>query len=666
MTSTEQHSPADVARQFLSLIFEPDGERLGRGCIAVWSKASKLTRLSYAADDAAEKAFSGGFENVSYFGVCPRDDRALREKAKATGKGVEQLQGSTEDLSAMPGVWIDIDIRSDGHKKKHLCPDTEEAYAALLRAVPVGDPTLTVWTGGGIHAYYLFEEGVVEFEEGTERSREALERLCQSIQAMVRDELAANGWADDQTWALPRVMRIPGGQNLSHGEPRPVTWKETGPRYSIDTLWMSVPSDLKLAAPKSVAQEVAATFDDRIQFTLEKDPSAIPQELQDRIYDLCEIDDDLRIVWDRKRRSLPSQSEMDLSLATRLAATDMPVQEIVDLLRFHRMQGNATDSKKVHRADYYLGTIQKALRAVDEDQRNKQAIAECTKIVERREEAEKVAQDPAAPPAAKERAQVILVETESLGAAVRSRALEALNSALGLKDEQEIALVKFSAATAANRSVWIFQTGPGAMFECTSSSLFASSHDFLANLWSATGAIVEPFTTKPGKKRQWPPVLTAIRLASVEFDSGDEASQILRSVVRFTVDRLLGVGQPAWLPKTKSWGHQVALRQPCLLYEAGQAHEGRSVVLDGQALTNWIDEDPQCPAMARRTLRLLIESADAGCKFISVQCVDGSGKRTSRSGYLRVPRSVLVEHGPPEIGQWLDTAFEDGLTDEAA
>ena len=102
----------------------------------------------------------------------------------------------------------------------------------------------------------------------------------------------------------------------------------------------------------------------------DKDPSTIPQELKERIYDLCEIDDDLRIVWDRKRRSLPSQSEMDLSLATRLAATDMPVQEIVDLLRYHRMQGNATDSKKVNRADYYLGTIQKALRAVDEDQRD--------------------------------------------------------------------------------------------------------------------------------------------------------------------------------------------------------------------------------------------------------------------------------------------------------
>ncbi len=666
MTSTENRNSVDVARKFLSQIFEPDGERLATGCIAIWSKASKLTRLSYSADDAAEKAFTGGFENVSYFGVCPRDDRALRQKARDRGKDIEQLQGATEDLSAIPGVWVDIDVRSDGHKKKHLCPDTEEAYAALLRAVPIGPPTLTVWTGGGIHAYYLFDEGVVEFEEGTERSREALERLCQSIQGMVRDELAANGWADDQTWALPRVMRIPGGQNLSHGEPRPVIWKETGPRYSIDTLWMSVPDNLELAPIKSVAQDVAAQFDDRIRFTLEKDPSTIPQELKERIYDLCEIDDELRIVWERKRRSLPSQSEMDMSLATRFALTDMPVQEIVDLLRFHRMQGNATDSKKVHRADYYLGTIQKALRAVDEDKRNRQAIEECAKIVERREEAEKVAQDPAAPPAAKERAQVVLVETESMASTVRDRALEALNSELGLNDEQEIVVVKFSAATAAARSVWIFQTGPGAMWECTSQSLFSSSHDFLANLWSATGAIVQPFTTKPGKKRQWAPILTAIRLASVEFDAGDEATQILRSVVRFAVDRLLGLGQPAWLPKTKSWGHQVALRQPCLLYESGKGKDGRSVVIDGQALTNWIDEDPQCPAMARRTLRLLIESAAEGCKFIAVQCVDGSGKRTSRSGYLRVPRAVLEEYGPSEVGQWLDTAFEDGLADDAA
>ncbi|MCH9837438.1 hypothetical protein K0U83_17375 [bacterium] len=663
MTSTDNPTAAEIARNFLSTIFEPDDERLPRGCIAVWSKASKMTRLSYSADDAAEKAFTGGFENVSYFGVCARDDRALRERARDEGKDISQLQGSTPELCSMPGVWIDIDIRSDGHKKKHLCPDTDEAFAALLRAVPIGEPTVTVWTGGGIHAYYLFAEGVVEFEEGTERSREKMERLCQSIQAMVRDELHAHGWSDDQTWGLPRVMRIPGGQNLSHGQPRPVTWRKTGPRYSIDDLWMAVPADLELAPLKSVKAEQAAAFDDRIKFDLGADPTSISQELSSRMYELCEIDDDLRLVWERKRRSLPSQSEMDLSLATRLAAVDMPVQEIVDLLRYHRMQGAATDTKKVHRADYYLSTIQRAFASVDEDRRNKRAIEECTKVVQRREEAEKVTQDPAAPPAAKERAAVILKETSAQGEKVNAMALEALNSALGLKEEQQITLVKYAAATAATRSVWLFQTATGAMFECTSSSLFGTSYDFLSNLWSVTGAVVEPFTTKPGKKRQWAPVLTAIRLSSVDFESGDEATQILRSVVRFAVDRLLGVGQPAWLPKTKSWGHQVALRQPCLLYEHGSE---RAVIIDGQALTNWIDEDPQCPAMARRTLRLLIEGAGAGCRFISVQCVDGSGKKTSRSGYLRVPRAVLVDHGPSEAALWLDTAFDSGLSEEVA
>jgi hypothetical protein len=491
---------------------------------------------------------------------------------------------------------------------------------------------------------------------------------------MVRDELHAHGWSDDQTWALPRVMRIPGGQNLSHGDPRPVTWEVVGPRYSIEDLWLVVPADLELTAPKSVQSSSPSTgprdYDERVTFTLEKDPTEIPKELRERMSELCEIDDDLRLVWERKRRSLPSQSEMDMSLATRLAAGDMPVQEIVDLLRYHRMQGNATDSRKVHRADYYLGTVQRALAAVDEDRKNKKAIDECTKIVRRRDEAEQVAQDPAAPPAAKARAAEVLKETATQGDKVREMALEALNHALGLKEEQCIRMVKNAQATAANRSVWIFGTVTGDMFECTSQSLFHGSHDFLSNLWSVTGAHVEGFTTKPGKKRQWAPVLEAMRLSSVQFDSGNEAEQILRSVVRFAVDRLLGLGQPAWLPRTKSWGHQVALRQPCLLFSPGgvQSSEGRAVIIDGQALTNWIDEDPQCPAMARRTLRLLIEGAEGeqGCRFINVQCVDGSGKKTSRSGYLRVPRSVLIAHGPPEVSGWLDAAFDSGLSDENA
>ncbi len=52
MTDTAQPTPQTIAAKFLREIFEPDGERLTDGCIAIWSKASHLTQLAYTADDA--------------------------------------------------------------------------------------------------------------------------------------------------------------------------------------------------------------------------------------------------------------------------------------------------------------------------------------------------------------------------------------------------------------------------------------------------------------------------------------------------------------------------------------------------------------------------------------------------------------------------------------
>ena len=58
-------------------------------------------------------------------------------------------------------------------------------------------------------------------------------------------------------------MRIPGGQNVSHGDPRPVTWEKTGPRYSVGDLQLVVPKGLKIVPAKEVE-----VHDDRIQFVI--------------------------------------------------------------------------------------------------------------------------------------------------------------------------------------------------------------------------------------------------------------------------------------------------------------------------------------------------------------------------------------------------------------
>lgn len=665
MTDTAQPTPQTIAAKFLREIFEPDGERLTDGCIAIWSKASHLTQLAYTADDAAAKAFATGWENVAYFGVCPRDDRALRARSKSSGKPIERMQGDRTELVAMPGIWIDIDVESPGHKKLELCPSVEEAREALERAIPIGPPTITVKTGGGIHAYYLFDEGVVPFEQDSpDRTRDKLERLVQSFQAMVRDELSANGWSDDQTWALPRVMRIPGGFNQSHGEPRPVRWLNTGPRYSIDELWGVVPENLTLSEPAAQKQ----SHDERVQFTLAQDPARLPRDLETRIEELCDIDDDLRIVWERKRRTLPSQSEIDMSLATRFAAGEMAAQDIVDLLRFHRHAAEPT-SPKLHRADYYVSTLQRAFAAVDQDRERREVLDGCDKIATKRKKAEAVLAKRHAPKAAIKRAEAVIEETEGLDEEIRNRALKLLNSTLQMPSDKRLISIKSSRATDASRSVWLFEFVNGAMSEVSTSGLTQGSTAFLTAVWDATGVRVPPFTTKPGKPRQWDPMLQAIQLAAVQFEDGGESDQVLRSVVRFAVERALLSSEPKWLPRSETWHQHISLRYPAMLYSSSTPDPDvisgweRGVLLEGQALTAWVDEDPQCPVMARRTLRLILEGAAVGCKFVTVNCVDATGKRTTRSGYLRVPSRVLLRFGGKHAGEALDRAFEEAKGD---
>ena len=130
--------------------------------------------------------------------------------------------------------------------------------------------------------------------------------------------------------------------------------------------------------------------------------------------------------------------------------------------------------------------------------------------------------------------------------------------------------------------------------------------------------------------------------------------------MRFAVERALLSPEPKWLPQSETWHQHISLRYPAMLWAS---KEQRGVLLEGQALTAWVDEDPQCPVMARRTLRLILEGAVVGCKFVTVNCVDATGKRTTRSGYLRVPSAVLLRFGGNRAGEALDRAFEEAKGD---
>src|SRR5690606_4012326 len=125
-------------------------------------------------------------------------------------------RGENEDVLAIPGLWIDVDIASGAHKERAL-PDTLDEAVDLVRSFQK-EPSILVHSGHGLHAYWLFNEPM--YIETPEDQAKA-ETLLSRFQATIRGAAAKRGWKLDNTSDLARVLRVPGTMNYKT-EPRPV------------------------------------------------------------------------------------------------------------------------------------------------------------------------------------------------------------------------------------------------------------------------------------------------------------------------------------------------------------------------------------------------------------------------------------------------------------
>ena len=80
-----------------------------------------------------------------------------------------------------------------------------------------------------------------------------------------------------------------------------------------------------------------------------------------RIGKLCKNDSTFQAVWNRTRQELKTQSEYDLSIATRLHSAGFSETEIRDSLNEHR-KIHSQNPDKISRDDYFQTTIQKAMQ----------------------------------------------------------------------------------------------------------------------------------------------------------------------------------------------------------------------------------------------------------------------------------------------------------------
>ena len=145
-------------------------------------------------------------------------------------KPTRNKRGSAADVVSIPGLWADIDCGIGTHKSKHNLPPTLDDGLALLVSPK---PTIIVATGGGLHAYWLFDTPWL-FDRGDPAPARLMEAWTRRIEGVG----AVFGWhVDTSVSDLARVLRVPGTANYKTPVPREVdVIRETGERYEREYL----------------------------------------------------------------------------------------------------------------------------------------------------------------------------------------------------------------------------------------------------------------------------------------------------------------------------------------------------------------------------------------------------------------------------------------------
>ena len=141
----------------------------------------------------------------------------INPRTRFNGRG----QGDKGDIAQVIAFYADVDVGRVGHKKPSTYDTTAEALQAI-DAFPL-EPSITVDTGHGVQALWLFKEAVELSESFTVTDYEAINRGIQTL-------IGADTTAD-----IGRIFRLPGSLNVKvAGEPKPVTIiRDTGAEYVI-------------------------------------------------------------------------------------------------------------------------------------------------------------------------------------------------------------------------------------------------------------------------------------------------------------------------------------------------------------------------------------------------------------------------------------------------
>lgn len=181
----------------------------GRIVSTKWYATSELARAARTIEHAAESY-------DIYVSVATHVE-------PQTGKS----RGSTKTVQSIAGFWADLDIGTDGHKAATFPNPKDEAEAlSILDGLP--EPTAVIHSGGGLQAWWFFDEPWV-FNDATEAAS-----ASDAWQRLLVERAEAKGLHVDSVGDLPRILRVPGTANHKLAAPRPVELRTgDGPAHPV-------------------------------------------------------------------------------------------------------------------------------------------------------------------------------------------------------------------------------------------------------------------------------------------------------------------------------------------------------------------------------------------------------------------------------------------------
>lgn len=173
--------------------------------VSYWYPREDLKRMISFINSKAKKG-------CLYYGIALQNFENAYEHKKLiknrTYINKKYMRGFNHTTEGIPGLWIDMDVKSAAHTDNDNFKTIEEALNALEK-FPL-QPTLILHTGNGLQAYWLFKE-YWKFENNDERA-EAL-WLSKQFTSTLKEFAVQLGGKVDSTGDVARIFRLPSSWN---------------------------------------------------------------------------------------------------------------------------------------------------------------------------------------------------------------------------------------------------------------------------------------------------------------------------------------------------------------------------------------------------------------------------------------------------------------------